>query len=60
MRPKTIDSDTYFSTNEAAEYLGVSRDWVRARLHSGMFDTFRHGRWTYITRESAQRVKDRM
>lgn len=58
MRPAGIDNDKYFSIQEAADYFGKSRDWINLRIERGMFTTLRHGRWTYVTKESARKLKE--
>lgn len=60
MKDETVDRNKYMTIAEAASFLEVSRDWIDMRVKRGLFTTMRRGHWTYITRESAKAMKEKM
>lgn len=58
MRPNEFEPDKYMTIQEAADYLGKSRDWVELRIKRGIIKSARHGaRGHYAERASVEKAK---
>jgi excisionase family DNA binding protein len=52
IRPNT---DTFFTTSEAAEYLGLAEDTIRRYIYRGLIFAKKHGRDYQITKSECDR-----
>lgn len=50
-------ADTFFTTREAAEYLGFAEDTIRRYIYRGLIFANKHGRDYQVTKAECDRYK---
>lgn len=58
MKPNEFEPDKYMTIQEAADYLGKSREWVSLRAKRGIIKSVRYGRrGLQVERDSVEKAK---
>lgn len=60
MKPNEFEPGKYMTIQEAADYLGRSKDWVQLRAKRGLIKSVQHGRrGLYLVKSDVERWKGR-